>query len=213
MPDIQQQVTEGLLRIQAFRYDPEIPFIWTSGMQAPVYCDNRLTISYPDLRRQIAAGFAEIIRAVVPDAEVIAGTATAGIPHATLVAELLNLPLVYVRAEAKGHGKGKQIEGAYQTGQKVVLIEDLISTGGSSAAAAAALKEAGMDVKAVLAIFTYQLDAAQERFEALNLPVYALTDLETVLDELDLSGGLRFSEMEEIRAWRDDPNNWEPFGL
>lgn len=144
-------VAEDLLRIKAVFFQPSDPFTWSSGIKSPIYCDNRLSISYPDVRNNIATSLAELVKAKYPEADVIAGTATAGIPHAAFVSEKLNLPMCYVRSKPKEHGKGKQIEGRVQEGQKVVVVEDLISTGGSSINAVEALREAGCEVLGVVA--------------------------------------------------------------
>lgn len=140
---MKKQIAEELLNIKAVYLQPNDPFTWSSGMKSPIYCDNRLTLSYPDTRKKIATGLAELIKENYPDAEIIAGTATAGIPHAAWVADVLNLPMCYVRSKAKEHGKGNQIEGKAEPGSKVVVIEDLISTGGSAITAAEALRSAG----------------------------------------------------------------------
>jgi orotate phosphoribosyltransferase len=153
---LSEQIATDLLQIEAVALRPHQPFTWTSGLKSPIYCDNRLTMSYPNIRERIADGFAAIIKEQYPDAEVIAGTATAGIPHAAWVAQKLNLPMIYIRDKAKGHGKENLIEGLVKPGQKVVVIEDLISTGGSSLKAALAVNDAGAKALAVLAIFSYQ---------------------------------------------------------
>lgn len=212
MQDLSQALAEALYDIGAVAFSDEQPFIWASGIKSPIYCDNRLTLGYPELRNQIAAGFVEVINAI-GGVELLAGTATAGIPHATLVADRLKLPLVYVRSKAKEHGQGRQIEGAYKKGQKVVVIEDLISTGGSSAKVVEALQAEGLEVLGVCAIFSYLLEAAAVRFEALGVPVYALSDLEALLEYADLYGKLRYSEIEDVREWQADPESWEPAGL
>ena len=158
---MKKDIAESLLEIKAVSLRPNDPFTWTSGIQSPIYCDNRLTLSYPEIRRKIAAGLAEIITEKFPGTDLIAGTATAGIPHAAWVSELLNLPMCYVRSKAKGHGKGNQIEGNAASGQKVVVVEDLISTGGSVITAVEALREAGCNVLGVVSIFTYELEKGQ----------------------------------------------------
>lgn len=145
--------------------------------------------------------------------DLIVGTATAGIPHAAWLADRLSLPMAYVRTAAKEHGKNNQIEGVIKQGQKAIVIEDLISTGGSALQSIQALQEAGVEVLAVFAVFSYQLPVAEEKFEELNIPVYTLTDLDALLDYADLMGTLRYSEEQEVRDWQNDPFNWQPSGL
>lgn len=169
--DTAAQIAENLLEIGAVALRPHQPFTWTSGIKSPIYCDNRLTMSYPAIRDLIAESFAALIREAYPEAEVIAGTATAGIPHAAFAAQKLGLPMAYIRDKAKGHGKENQIEGLIKPGQKVVVIEDLISTGGSSLKAALAVREAGAEPLAVLAIFSYQLDKAVSAFAEAGIPL------------------------------------------
>ena len=168
---IEQQVAQNLLAIKAVFLSPNEPFTWASGIKSPIYCDNRLTMSFPKVRRLIAKGLAEKIKKQFPEVEVIAGTATAGIPHAAWVAEILDLPMVYIRSKAKDHGKGNQIEGQITPGQKMVVIEDLISTGGSVLEACQAAKREGADVLGVAAIFTYELPKGATNFNTAKLPL------------------------------------------
>ncbi len=161
---MKHEIAEKLLEIKAVALSPNQPFTWTSGLRSPIYCDNRLTLSYPYVRREIAKGLQKLILENFPEAEVIAGTATAGIPHAAWVSELMDLPMCYVRSKAKGHGKGNQIEGKVEQGQKVVVVEDLISTGGSVVTAVQALREAGCNVLGAVSIFTYGLEKGKETF-------------------------------------------------
>ena len=158
------QIAKDLLSIKAVFLSPTKPFTWASGIKSPIYCDNRLTLSYPEVRERVAKSMASIIEEKYPQCEIVMGTATAGIPHATLTAYFLNKPCGYVRGKAKDHGRQNQIEGKYDKGQKVVLIEDLISTGGSSLEAVEALREEGLEVLGVISIFTYQMKKAVERF-------------------------------------------------
>ncbi len=180
-------------------------FTWASGIKAPIYCDNRLTMRHPAVRRQIADGFAAQIKRRYSDVQIIAGTATSGIPHAAWVAERLDLPMVYVRGAAKGHGKGNRIEGGAVDGQRVVLIEDLISTGGSSLAAVDALRAAGADVLAVEAIFSYNFEEAERRFGEADLPYYALTDYDTLLTVAVEAGQISQADIAELAEWRINP--------
>ncbi|WP_195572828.1 orotate phosphoribosyltransferase [Paenibacillus sp. 1001270B_150601_E10] len=208
MTTLEHTIAKHLLNIKAVALRPNDPFTWTSGIKSPIYCDNRLTMSYPEIRNAIAEGFASLVRELAPDAEVIAGTATAGIPHAAWVAEKLNLPMAYIRDKAKGHGKQNQIEGLIKEGQKVVVIEDLISTGGSSLKAALAVKEVGAEPVAVLAIFSYQLDKAVKAFEEAGIPLHTLSNytalIETALEEKVIEE----TDLAVLKAWREDPTSW-----
>lgn len=200
-----EQVASYLLEIGAVALRPQEPFTWTSGIKSPIYCDNRLTLSFPEVRGYIATGFAELIRASYPDAEVIAGTATAGIPHAAWVADKLDLPMAYIRDKAKGHGKQNQIEGIISPGQKVIVIEDLISTGGSSIKAAQAVQEAGGEVLAVLAIFSYELDRATEAFSTAGVPLQSLSNYSTLINVALAQGTIADTDVALLQSWRKDP--------
>ncbi|MEK3697847.1 MULTISPECIES: orotate phosphoribosyltransferase [unclassified Paenibacillus] len=200
-----EQVARYLLEIGAVALRPQEPFTWTSGIKSPIYCDNRLTLSFPVVRGYIAEAFAELIRASYPDAEVIAGTATAGIPHAAWVADKLGLPMAYIRDKAKGHGKQNQIEGLIAPGQKVIVIEDLISTGGSSIKAAQAVQEAGGVPLAVLAIFSYELDRAVDAFAAAEIPLQSLSNYSTLIDVALAQGTIADSDVALLQSWRKDP--------
>ncbi|KDE48468.1 orotate phosphoribosyltransferase [Geobacillus sp. CAMR12739] len=205
---MKHDIAAKLLEIGAVALQPNEPFTWSSGLKSPIYCDNRLTLAYPDVRRMIADGLAELIRTHFPKADLIAGTATAGIPHAAWVSERLDLPMCYVRSQAKAHGKGKQIEGKAEPGQRVVVIEDLISTGGSSLAAVRALKEAGCEVLGVAAIFTYGLEKAKQAFAAENLPAYTLTDYNTLIETAVRLGAVSEHDLATLRKWRENPEKW-----
>lgn len=200
-----EQVASHLLEIGAVALRPQEPFTWTSGIKSPIYCDNRLTMAFPAVRNYIAEAFAELIRTSYPDAEVIAGTATAGIPHAAWVADKLGLPMAYIRDKAKGHGKQNQIEGLITPGQKVVVIEDLISTGGSSIKAAQAVQEAGGLPLAVLAIFSYELDRAVEAFAAAELPLQSLSNYSTLINVALAQGKIAENDVALLQSWRQDP--------
>lgn len=203
---LSHEIAESLLEIKAVTVvDVNNLFTWVSGIKSPVYCDNRMTIGYPAIRRKIASGFEEIIRREFPDVEVVAGTATAGIPHASWVADRLDLPMVYVRSGQKTHGKGKQIEGVLKKGQKVVLIEDLISTGGSSISACQALEAAGAEVVAVLAIFSYNFPKSAKTFEEAGIAIQTLTDYETLLPIAVEKGYIDESSLEALVQWKDNP--------
>ncbi len=193
-----KEIAKHLLDIKAVFLSPEEPFTWASGLHSPIYCDNRITMSYPEVRRAIAKGLAEKIKAEFPEAEVIAGTATAGIPHAAWVAELLDLPMVYIRSKPKDHGKGNQIEGRITEGQKMVVIEDLISTGGSVLEAAVAAEKEGANVLGVAAIFTYELPKGKENFENAGKPLVTLTNYTELLEVAKETGYITSSQRNRI---------------
>lgn len=205
---IEQQVAQNLLAIKAVFLSPNEPFTWASGIKSPIYCDNRLTMSFPKVRRLIAKGLAEKIKKQFPDVEVIAGTATAGIPHAAWVAEILDLPMVYIRSKAKDHGKGNQIEGQITSGQKMVVIEDLISTGGSVLEACQAAKREGADVLGVAAIFTYELPKGATNFNTAQLPLVTLTNYTTLIQTALEEGYISEDDLALLTAWKHDPENW-----
>ena len=205
---IEQQVAQNLLAIKAVFLSPNEPFTWASGIKSPIYCDNRLTMSFPKVRRLIAKGLAEKIKKQFPEVEVIAGTATAGIPHAAWVAEILDLPMVYIRSKAKDHGKGNQIEGQITPGQKMVVIEDLISTGGSVLEACQAAKLEGADVLGVAAIFTYELPKGATNFNTAKLPLVTLTNYTTLIQTALEEGYISEDDLALLTAWKHDPENW-----
>jgi orotate phosphoribosyltransferase len=201
-------IAEKLLSINAVALKPNEPFTWTSGLRSPIYCDNRLTLSYPEVRREIAKGLQSIILDKFPSVDVIAGTATAGIPHAAWVSELLNLPMSYVRSSAKGHGKGNQIEGKVEKGQKVVVVEDLISTGGSVITAVQALREAGCEVLGVVSIFTYGLDKGKEAFAKEGIKSESLTDFTNLVEVAIEKGYISKDDQESLLSWSKAPSDW-----
>jgi orotate phosphoribosyltransferase len=203
---LEQRIAEALLRIGAVGLRPNDPFTWTSGIKSPIYCDNRLTISYPEVRNLIADGFASIIREHYPQTEVIAGIATGGIPHGAWVADRLNLPMIYIRDKAKGHGKQNVIEGLLQPGQKVVCIEDLFSTGGSSLKASTAVREAGAEVIATLSIFTYQFQQCSDSFAEAGIPIASLSNYSTLIDVALQEGRITEGDLASLRMWREDPS-------
>lgn len=205
---IEQQVAQNLLAIKAVFLSPNEPFTWASGIKSPIYCDNRLTMSFPKVRRLIAKGLAEKIKKQFPEVEVIAGTATAGIPHAAWVAEILDLPMVYIRSKAKDHGKGNQIEGQITPGQKMVVIEDLISTGGSVLEACQAAKREGADVLGVAAIFTYELPKGATNFNTAKLPLVTLTNYTTLIQTALEEGYISEADLALLTAWKHHPENW-----
>lgn len=205
---MKKEIATHLLEIGAVSLQPQEPFTWSSGLKSPIYCDNRLTLAYPNVRSKIADGLTALIREHFSDVEAIAGTATAGIPHAAWASERLALPMCYVRNQAKGHGKGKQIEGKAEKGQKVVVIEDLISTGGSSLNAVRALKEAGCNVLGVVAIFTYGLEKGKQAFAENNVDVYTLTDYDTLIETAVELGVVTEQDLATLREWRRNPEKW-----
>ncbi|MFS0782369.1 orotate phosphoribosyltransferase [Bacillus sp. 1P06AnD] len=203
---MKEAIAEQLLKIKAVFLQPNDPFTWSSGMKSPIYCDNRLTLSYPELRKQIASGLADIIKKEFPDAELIAGTATAGIPHAAWVSDLLDLPMCYIRSRAKEHGKGNQIEGLASPGQKVVIIEDLISTGGSVITAAKALREAGCEILGVASIFTYELEKGKEMLQKANIINHSLSNYGTLVQVAGQNGYIKEAEVQKLTKWREQPH-------
>jgi orotate phosphoribosyltransferase len=209
LKSIEQKIAKDLLEIQAVFLSPNEPFTWASGLKSPIYCDNRITMSYPKVRKEIAKGLAEKIKQAFPEVEVIAGTATAGIPHAAWVAEILDLPMVYIRSKAKAHGKGNQIEGRIFEGQKMVVIEDLISTGGSVLEAAEAAKREGANVLGVAAIFTYELPAGKENFEKAGLPLFTLTNYSELIEAALEEKYIDEAELTLLKEWKKDPKNWQ----
>jgi orotate phosphoribosyltransferase len=202
-------VASLLLKIGAIKINHKQPFTWSSGLKSPIYCDNRLALSYPEVRSYVKNGLVHSVKTYYPQAECIAGVATAGIAHGALVAEELTLPFVYVRPRPKEHGMGNLIEGKIVKGQKVVLVEDLISTGGSSLKAAQAMKEAGFHPLGMVAIFTYGFDAAEKNFEQSRLPLICLSDFPHLLQEAVKQNYISENDLVYIKSWRLDPANWK----
>ena len=207
--DIAKQVAKSLLQINAIILQPNNPFVWAAGWNSPIYCDNRKTLSYPEIRNYIRQGLSAIVKNHYKSANVIAGVATAGIPHGALVAEELGLPFIYVRAKAKEHGKKNQIEGYFEQGQSVILVEDLISSGKSSLEAAAVLREAGMNVKGMVSIFTYGFDAATENFKVAECEYVSLCDYNTLLPQAIESQYIEESDLSILKEWRENPSIWK----
>lgn len=203
-----KQIAKDLLSIKAVELSPAKPFTWASGLKSPIYCDNRLTISYPEIRTRIARGIAAQIKERYPDVEVIAGTATAGIPHAAWVAMELNLPLVYVRSKPKDHGQGRQVEGVLPTGAKTVVIDDLLSTGGSVLKAVTAAKNEGAQVIGVAGIFSYQLPQLDENFQNAGIPYTTITNYTELLDAAVEENYVTAEERAVLSDWRQDPQAW-----
>lgn len=204
------KTAELLLQIKAIKLEPQQPFTWASGWKSPIYCDNRIILSYPPIRNFVREQFARQIEELYGKPDVIAGVATGAIGIGMLVAEYLNLPFVYVRPEAKGHGRKNQIEGVLQNGQTVVVIEDLISTGNSSLNAVKALQEAKVNIKGMLAIFTYGFDTAEENFKAAGIDLHTLSNYEQLIETALKTNYINASEAETLQGWRQDPSNWKP---
>ena len=208
MQDIQMEVTKRLVQINTIKIQPSNPFTWASGWRAPIYCDNRKLLSYPETRTFVRDQFVKLIREKYPQAEVIAGVATGAIAHGMLVAQELGLPFIYVRSKPKDHGLENLIEGDLKAGQKVVIIEDLVSTGVSSLKAAEAVSNFGGDVLGMLAIFTYNFPVAKENFAQAGIELTALSRYQTLLDVALESGDIKESQLESLNQWREDPANW-----
>lgn len=202
-------VADKLLEIEAIKLNHKQPFTWSSGWKSPIYCDNRLALSYPAIRTYIKQALANAVQTHFASAECIAGVATAGIPQGALVADALQLPYVYVRPKPKEHGMGNLIEGKVTPGQKVVLIEDLVSTGGSSLKAAEALKDAGFKVIGMVAIFTYGFEVAEKNFDAARIPLVCLSDFSHLLKEAVNKKYLDEDQLVYVKSWKLDPANWK----
>jgi len=208
-PTIASEVAAKLLEIQAIRLQPEKPFTWASGWKSPIYCDNRLSLSFPEVRNFIKDNLTQAIRQHFPNVEAIAGVATAGIPQGALLADLLGIPFIYVRSKAKGHGMENMIEGKVTPGQKVVVVEDLISTGGSSLKAVADLKEAGFEVLGMVAIFTYGFELAEKNFKQAGIPLVCLSDYAAMLPQAVADGYIDNSTLASLKEWRQNPSLWK----
>ena len=208
MDTIDRKLAAGLLRIGAVLLRPDEPFTWASGWRSPIYCDNRRILSDPELRSMVAEAFAAKVAELYPEAEVLAGVATGAIAHGVLVADRMCKPFVYVRPKPKDHGTGSQIEGKLPEGSKVVVIEDLISTGMSSLAAVDALRKAGADVLGMVAIFTYGFDLASERFKEAGVPLATLSNYGSLIDVATSEGLVKPSDTEVLQRWREDPAGW-----
>lgn len=203
------KVAEFLLQIKAVKLQPNSPFTWASGWKSPIYCDNRITLSFPAIRTYIRQGYADAILEHFGKPDIIAGVATGGIAQGALVAQELGIPFIYVRSSAKAHGMGNQIEGHFEKGQRVVVIEDLISTGGSSLKAVKDLKEAGLEVKGLVAIFTYGFDIAIKNFVNAECPFVTLTDYDHLIDQALKSDYVTSSDVDSLREWKINPENWK----
>ena len=203
-----KEIARDLLKIKAVYLKPEEPFTWASGIKSPIYTDNRVTLAYPETRTLIEDGFVEKIRAEFPDVDVIAGTATAGIPHGAIIADKMNLPFAYIRSKPKDHGAGNQIEGRVAPGQKMVVIEDLISTGGSVLDAIAAAKREGADVIGAAAIFTYELPKADKNFNEAGVKLVTLSNYTELIHLAEQEGYINAEGLALLKRFKEDQENW-----
>ena len=198
-------VCDYLLDIGAVSLSPNAPFTWASGIKSPIYCDNRLILSYPEARKAIEEALADLVKQQFPEAQAVLGTATAGIPHASYISWILDLPSGFIRSKAKDHGKNKRIEGAFKEGEKVVVVEDLFSTGGSSIDAAKACEVEGLDVVGIISIFSYELKAAEENFKASGYKHASLATFPELAEVAVARGDLSEEEKDRLNQWRKDP--------
>ncbi len=210
MSDIKTQIAKALLDIEAVFLRPDEPFTWASGIKSPIYCDNRLILTAPEVRNMVENAIADTVKREYPDVEVLMGTSTAGIAHAAIAAHILGIPMGYVRSGAKDHGRNNRIEGRLEKGQKVVVIEDLISTGGSVIEVVEALREAGAEVLGIVSIFTYGMKKGLERLSAAKVKNISLSDFDAVAAAAAETGYIRQSDVERLMAFRNNPQdeNW-----
>lgn len=206
--EIALKTAEFLLQIKAIKLDNNHPFTWASGLKSPIYCDNRKILSYPKIRTYIRQEFIKMYNELYNSTDVIAGVATGAIAHGVLVAQDLGLPFVYVRAAEKKHGLSNKIEGVIESGQSVVVVEDLVSTGMSSLEAVAALRDAGCNVKGMIAIFSYDLPVANENFKKANVKLHTLTDYNILVKQALRNKSISDSDMDSLAQWREDPEKW-----
>ena len=205
--ELSKRIAKDLLSIKAVFFRPDEPFTWASGIKSPVYCDNRLTLTAPKVRNDVENGLAELIKNEYPDAQVLMGTSTAGIAHAAITGHILGLPMGYVRSGAKDHGRQNQIEGRLEKGQKVVVVEDLISTGGSVIEVVNVLREAGADVLGIVSIFTYGMKKGLERLSAANVKNYSLTNFDVIAKTAAEEGYIRPEDVERLIKFRNNPSD------
>lgn len=198
---LQNEIAHAMLKVGAVELNPTELFTWASGIKSPIYCDTRLTISDPVIRKQLANGLASVIKENFGATEIVAGTATAGIPHAAWVSDILELPMVYVRSKAKEHGRGNQIEGKYAAGQKVVVVEDIVSTGGSSITAVEALRAAGCELLGVVCVYTYNLPRAEQAFEEAGIQYVSLTNFDYLIEAANESGAIKEEDIPFLKEW------------
>lgn len=207
MKEQEIKIAKDLLKIKAVFLRPDEPFIWASGIKSPIYCDNRLTLTAPEVRDDVENGLAEIIKTQYPEAEVLMGTSTAGIAHAAITGHILNMPMGYVRAGAKDHGRNNQIEGKLEKGQKVVVVEDLISTGGSVIEVVNVLREHGAEVLGIASIFTYGMKKGLDRMKEANVKNISLSNFDTLVEVAAEEGYIRKEDISRLMAFRDNPSD------
>ncbi|GEL66167.1 orotate phosphoribosyltransferase [Marinilactibacillus psychrotolerans] len=203
------EISRELLNIGAVSVQPNDPFTWTSGLKSPIYCDNRITMSFPEVRSKVIKAFVKLIKEYYPQVQVIAGTATAGIPHAAWIAQEMNLPMVYIRSSTKQHGKGKQIEGIFEPGAKMVIIEDLISTGSSVINALQEAEKEGAHVLGVAAIFTYELPISYYAFNELQVELKTITNYTDLIEVALQAGVIKNEDINRLKQWKNDPKSWQ----
>lgn len=207
MTDIQVQIAKDLLSIKAVFFRPDEPFTWASGIKSPVYCDNRLTLAYPEVRTHVEEALAKTVKEFYPEAEALMGTSTAGIAHAAITAQILGLPMGYVRSGAKDHGRKNQIEGKLEKGQKVVVVEDLISTGGSVIEVVNVLREAGAEVLGIVSIFTYGMKKGLDRLAEAEVKNVSLTNFDAIAEIAAQEGYIAETDVERLIAFRNNPSD------
>ncbi len=204
---MEKKIAKRLLEIKAVFLSPNEPFTWASGIKSPIYCDNRLTLSYPEIRTEIETGIAEIVKTKYPECQALAGTSTAGIAHAAIAAHILGMPMAYVRGSAKDHGRNNQIEGRLEPGTKVVVVEDLISTGGSCIDVVNVLREAGVEVLGIVSIFTYGLQKGLDRLAAANVENTSLSNYDALVEVAAETGYIQESDIKKLHAFRANPSD------
>ena len=204
---MEKKIAKRLLEIKAVFLSPNEPFTWASGIKSPIYCDNRLTLSYPEIRTEIETGIAEIVKAKYPECQALAGTSTAGIAHAAIAAHILGMPMAYVRGSAKDHGRNNQIEGRLEPGTKVVVVEDLISTGGSCIDVVNVLREAGVEVLGIVSIFTYGLQKGIDRLAAANVENTSLSNYDALVAVAAETGYIQEADIKKLQAFRANPSD------
>lgn len=207
MNNLEREIAKSLLSIEAIFLRPEEPFTWASGIKSPIYCDNRLTLTAPEVRTKVENGLAQLVKEHYPEAEVLMGTSTAGIAHAAITADKLNLPMGYVRASSKDHGRQNQIEGKLEKGQKVVVIEDLISTGGSVIDVVNVLREAGAEVLGIASLFTYNMEKSRKRLEEANVQNVSLSNFDVMVEVAAEEGYIKEEDIQRLIAFRNNPSD------
>ncbi len=203
-----KKIAGELLKIESIKINLERPYLWASGWKSPIYCDNRLSLSFPSVRTLVKDSLVKLVKEKYPKVEAIAGVATAGIPQGALIADALNIPFIYVRSKSKEHGLENQVEGLVKKGQKVVIVEDLVSTGGSSLQASEAIRVAGMEVMGMVAIFTYGFPIAEDNFKSRNTDLWYLADYETMLQLGVEKGSISNEQLSTMKSWRSNPAQW-----